>query len=193
MIASTFLRQSSSSWHVDGLTMIIRERHAGMSLNGLAVLLLLLLLTVSQTQASTQYASQAGAKIAGDDAHQRCLNLAKTFKPSGLTINNTFALYYAEGSNPTLLELSDSYPNDTLPPDFDLEETLEGVAPDANIRQEEGYGKANKTRAASNGETGGLPPFCRFGAFVKTSNFTNVLVEAWMRESQVTVCALRHC
>lgn len=51
----------------------------------------------------------------------------------------------------------------------------------SDITKDFGYGQC-RGRAAKNGPLGGLPAFCRFGAFISTSPLTNVLAEVWLRE-----------
>lgn len=118
------------------------------------------------------------ARKAGDVAQRLCEDLAASFKPQGLVINNTFSQYFAEGLNPTPQNLTDLYPPGTIPASVNVSSILPTLG-DFNITEDYGYGKSN-TRAAKNGPTGGLPPFCRFGAFITTSQVTNVLAEVWM-------------
>jgi hypothetical protein len=56
---------------------------------------------------------------------------------------------------------------------------LSDVGPDIDIPADLGYGFAYG-RTASNGPLGGLPPFCRFGAYIVTSPITQVLSEVWL-------------
>lgn len=118
--------------------------------------------------------------VSGVLAENLCKGLVATFKPpNGLTINNTFSYYYPEGSMPSLELLTQMYPTGTIPPSVKVPEILDSVGPDVDIKSDAGYGKSD-TRAAKNGPLGGLPPFCRFGAYVKTSDLTIVLSEVWM-------------
>lgn len=122
------------------------------------------------------------ASVAGKSAEDLCTKLAAEFMPpSGLEINNTFSQYYPEGSMPSLELLTQTYPPGTLPRGTNVPTILDSVGPDVDIKSDAGYGKSD-TRAAQNGPLGGLPAFCRFGAYIKTSDLTVVLSEVWMRE-----------
>lgn len=124
----------------------------------------------------------AAAKKAGPDSQKQCLALATDFKTTtGLTINNTFSQYFAEGSMPSLELLTALYPNGTLPKRPSVASILSGVGPDIDIKSDAGYARTGG-RAGKNGPLGGMPAFCRFGAFIKTSELTNVFMEVWMRE-----------
>ena len=127
-------------------------------------------------------AHTADVKTAGPRAEKQCLNLASSYQTStGLDINNTFSQYFAEGAMPSLELLTALYPAGTIPPGTNLASILSGLGPDIDIKSDAGYGRSN-TRAAQNGPTGGMPAFCRFGAYIKTSPLTIVLMEVWMRE-----------
>lgn len=122
------------------------------------------------------------AKKAGPDSQKQCLALATDFKTTtGLTINNTFSQYFAEGSMPSLELLTALYPQGTIPNRTNIRAILSGVGPDIDIKSDAGYAKTGG-RAGKNGPLGGMPAFCRFGAFIKTSDLTNVLMEVWLRE-----------
>lgn len=115
-------------------------------------------------------------------ASQRCLALATTFKPrDGRTLQLVFSQYYPQGSNPSLELLSSTYPAGTIPTDVDVGAILASVGPDVDLTQEGGYGYQTNKRIVHNGPSGGLPAFCRFGAFTQTSALTRVLSEVWMR------------
>lgn len=120
------------------------------------------------------------AKTAGPESQQQCLALATAFKASAdLKINNTFSQYFAEGSMPSLELLTALYPNGTIPPKTNIAQILSGVGPDIDIKSDAGYARTGG-RAGTNGPLGGLPAFCRFGAFISTSDVTNVLMEVWL-------------
>lgn len=119
-----------------------------------------------------------GVRKAGDYAAKVCSWLGSNFKSSKYDLELAFAQYYPEGSNPSLELLAQTYPPGTLPSRPSLKSLLAGVGPDFDLSADN-YGK-NRGRAASNGPLGGLPAFCRYGAFIKTSNLTRVLTEVWL-------------
>jgi hypothetical protein len=119
------------------------------------------------------------AKTEGADSQKQCLALAADFKATDLKINNTFSQYFAEGSMPSLELLTALYPNGTIPPKTNIAQILSGVGPDIDIKSDAGYART-AGRAGKNGPLGGLPAFCRFGAFISTSDVTNVLMEVWL-------------
>lgn len=135
----------------------------------------------SPSTAQKQPAESPSATMAGPQAEQMCKALAENFKPDGLTINNTFSQYFPEGTNPSIELLAQMYPPGTIPKGTKLANIFDLLGPDADIVSDSGYGKS-QGRAARNGPVGGLPAFCRFGAFVITSPVTVVLSEVWMRE-----------
>lgn len=119
-------------------------------------------------------------KAAGPDSEKQCLALATDFKTTtGLKINNTFSNYFAEGSMPSLELLAALYPTGTIPEKVNVATLLSGVGPDIDIKSDAGYARTN-SRASQNGPLGGLPSFCRFGAFIETSALTNVFMEVWL-------------
>ncbi|CAO1625040.1 unnamed protein product [Parajaminaea phylloscopi] len=122
--------------------------------------------------------SSRGVHTAGDDAAKACTWLGPNFNSSKYSLDSVFAQYYPEGSNPSLELLAQTYPPDTLPVKPSLKSLLSGVGPDFDLSVD-GYGK-NTGRAASNGPLGGLPAFCRYGAYIRTSELTRVLTEIWM-------------
>ncbi|PWN24362.1 UAA-domain-containing protein [Jaminaea rosea] len=146
----------------------------------LQLLLLLLLCSTPSIHASPLTHPSRGPRIAGPDAEQRCLSLSRTFNTSSIhyTLNNTFTQYYPTGSNPSLELLAQSLPPGVLPSSPSLKALLEGVGPDFDLSLDD-YGK-NTGPEAKNGPLGGLPAFCRFGAYIKTSNLTQVFAEVWM-------------
>ncbi|KAE8257320.1 hypothetical protein A4X13_0g2432 [Tilletia indica] len=119
---------------------------------------------------------------AGPAAEDRCTWLATNFaSQSSQPINNTFTVYYPEGSNPSLELLVAQYPNGTMPTKFlpDLRKTLSDVGPDIDISADDGYGKAGG-RSGKHGPLGSLPAFCRFGGSLPTSALTAVFFEVWL-------------
>lgn len=119
-----------------------------------------------------------GASHAGEYSSRLCTWLGTNFNSSSLELNGTFAQYYPEGSNPSLELLAQTYPPETLPDRPTLKSLLAGVGPDFDLSVDN-YG-FNRGKTAKNGPLGGLPAFCRYGAFIKTSNLSQVLTEVWL-------------
>jgi hypothetical protein len=124
-------------------------------------------------------ATNAPPMQAGPDAQAMCEGLASKFQASGLTINNTFSIYYPEGSSPTLEQLTASYPTGTIPKDIRVDPIIDNIGPDLDIKSDAGYGRQQGDRI-NHGLLGSMPAFCRYGAYVKTSQFTVVLSEIWL-------------
>lgn len=94
---------------------------------------------------------------------------------------SSFAHFYPAGSNPSLELLVQTYPAGIIDPDTaeDVPKILTDVGPDVDITRDFGYGKIPE-QLVNHGPLGGLPPFCRYGAFVKTSELTKALFEVWL-------------
>ncbi len=102
-----------------------------------------------------------------------------------------FSQFYPAGSNPSLELLASTYPIGFIPNGIDIAPILTGVGPDVDITKDFGYGRSGTNdyakRIANNGPLGGLPAFCRFGARVVTSKFTEVVTEVWLPIADETV------
>jgi hypothetical protein len=123
---------------------------------------------------------QESKKVAGPESEKQCLALATEFKTkTGLEINNTFSQYFGEGSMPSLERLAALYPEGTLPNKTRVNNILSSVGPDVDFKCDAGYGRTN-TPAGKRAPSGGMPAFCRFGAYIKTSPLTVVFMEVWM-------------
>jgi hypothetical protein len=121
-------------------------------------------------------------KVASPDSEKQCIALATQFKPSGgLEINNTFTQYFGEGSMPSLEKLVSFYPPGTIPAKVKVPTILTTVGPDVDFKCDAGYARTD-SRVGRRAPAGGMPAFCRFGAYIKTSPITNVFMEVWMRE-----------
>lgn len=125
------------------------------------------------------FAANDGHWKAGSEAQRACEALKDTFKSSSLELNRTFSQYWAPGSNPSMKLLSDVYPSEALPKRPNMNSLLLAVAPDYDVTGDFGYG-ASGGPLSSQGPMGGLPAFCRFGSFIKTSEHTEVLAEVWL-------------
>ncbi|PWN38806.1 tannase-domain-containing protein [Ceraceosorus guamensis] len=142
--------------------------------------------TQDAAAAAAAAAAGGGAKYAytaGKDGEALCKALETTIaNVTSLKINNTFAQYYPTGSNPSLELLTQLYPAGTIPKSVRVGPILESVGPDIDITKDFGYGKSGGAgaRAANNGPLGGLPAFCRFGAYIITSPVTIALTEVWL-------------
>ncbi|KAN0063669.1 hypothetical protein ACQY0O_003718 [Thecaphora frezii] len=121
----------------------------------------------------------------GEYAAQYCTWLGSAFPKlvQGWEIKaeTSFGQYYPAGSNPSLELLVQTYPagiiNATvqkLVPDI-----LSDVGPDVDLTRDAAYGKMSP-ELANHRPLGGLPPFCRYGAVVKTSKLTETLFEVWL-------------
>ncbi|KAE8269983.1 hypothetical protein A4X09_0g2349 [Tilletia walkeri] len=137
---------------------------------------------VAATATDDRTSNDTAIELAGPAAEDRCTWLATNFaSQSSQPINNTFTVYYPEGSNPSLELLVAQYPNGTMPTKFltDLQKTLSDVGPDIDISADDGYGKAGG-RSGKHGPLGSLPAFCRFGGSLPTSALTAVFFEVWL-------------
>lgn len=136
------------------------------------------------SHSSSAPTTQAGAHTneihtAGEEAKVACEGLLKSYTPTELQLNGTFAQYWEQGSNPSFELLTSVYPKDVLPKRPNLNALLLALAPDYDVTGDSGYG-ASDSPVANNGPMGGLPAFCRFGSFIKTSETTQVLAEVWL-------------
>ncbi|CAO1634882.1 unnamed protein product [Sympodiomycopsis kandeliae] len=116
---------------------------------------------------------------AGPAAKEACEALKHTFKSSQYEHNGTFTEYWEQGSNPSFQLLSSVYPKEVLPKRPTVNTMLLSVGNDYDVTKDFGYGTSGGP-ASKNGPLGGLPAFCRFGTFIKTSATTQVLTEVWL-------------
>lgn len=121
-------------------------------------------------------------KIAGPESQKQCLEFGAQFKSSnGLELTDTFTQYFAEGEMPSLERLVSLYPNGIIPDGVNVPGILKSVGPDVDFRCDDGYARTSSP-AGRRAPNGGMPAFCRFGSYIKTSPLTRVFMELWMRE-----------
>lgn len=120
------------------------------------------------------------APLDGADAIAKC-NALRDFVPKDVALNDslTFAQYWPAGSNPSLELLAATYPAGLLPEKPATKSLVSSIAPDVDLTRDVGYGWSDQP-FSKNGPLGGLPPFCRYGALVRTSDYTQALVEVWL-------------
>ncbi|UZJ51601.1 hypothetical protein CBS101457_000921 [Exobasidium rhododendri] len=119
-------------------------------------------------------------KMAGKDSEKQCLALASQFTSSnGLELTNTFSQYFGEGSMPSLEKLVNLYPASVIPEATNVPAILKSVGPDVDFKCDAGYAHTN-SRAGQRAPAGGMPAFCRFGSYIKTSPLTSVFMEVWL-------------